>query len=127
MHIRKYLSIFLIGFVFVIAGCSPDSTSGISEEDKLPDTDNDGIVNNHDGDIDGDGKPNQDDDDIDGDGVTNDQDGDDDGDGIADSGDSTPEGPPSVNGDSDGDGTLDCLNHLFAGLIDLHKKTNNFD
>jgi len=107
MHIRKFLSIFLIGLVFAIAGCSSDSTSGISEEDKLPDTDNDGIVNNHDGDIDGDGKPNQNDDDIDGDGVTNDQDGDDDGDGIADGGDSTPEGPPSVNGDSDGDGTPD--------------------
>ncbi len=107
MHIRKYLSIFLIGLVFAIAGCSSDSSSGISDEDRLPDTDNDGIVDKHDGDIDGDGKPNQNDDDIDGDGVTNDKDGDDDGDGIADGGDSTPEGPPSVDGDSDGDGTPD--------------------
>ena len=107
MLIRKYLSIFLIGLVFAIAGCSSDSSSGISDEDRLPDTDNDGIVDNHDGDIDGDGKPNQNDDDIDGDGVTNDKDGDDDGDGIADGGDSTPEGPPSVDGDSDGDGTPD--------------------
>ena len=107
MLIRKYLSIFLIGLVFAIAGCSGSSSSGSSDNELLPDTDNDGIVDNHDGDIDGDGKPNQNDDDIDGDGVTNDKDGDDDGDGIADGGDSTPEGPPSVDGDSDGDGTPD--------------------
>ena len=80
MHIRKYLSIFLIGLVFAIAGCSSDSTSGISEEDRLPDTDNDGIVDKNDPDIDGDGSLNKDD-------------TDDDGDGTPDATDPTPNGP----------------------------------
>ena len=80
MHIRKYLSIFLIGLVFAIAGCSSDSTSGISEEDKLPDTDNDGIVDKNDPDIDGDN-------------ILNKDDTDDDGDGTPDADDSTPNGP----------------------------------
>ena len=80
MHIRKYLSIFLIGLVFAIAGCSSDSTSGISEEDRLPDTDNDGIVDKNDHDIDGDGTLNKDD-------------TDDDGDGTPDATDPTPNGP----------------------------------
>ena len=79
MHIRKYLSIFLIGFVFAIAGCSSDSSSGISEEDRLPDTDNDGIVDKHDPDIDGDG-------------ILNKDDADDDGDGTPDTTDPTPNG-----------------------------------
>ena len=79
MHIRKYLSIFLVGFVFVIAGCSSDSSSGISEEDRLPDTDNDGIVDKHDPDIDGDG-------------ILNKDDADDDGDGTPDTTDPTPNG-----------------------------------
>jgi len=79
MHIRKYLSIFLIGSVFVIAGCSSDSSSGISEEDRLPDTDNDGIVDKHDPDIDGDG-------------ILNKDDADDDGDGTPDTTDPTPNG-----------------------------------
>jgi len=69
MHIRKFLSIFLIGLVFAIAGCSSDSTSGISDEDRLPDTDNDGIVDKNDPDIDGDGIVNKDDTDDDGDGT----------------------------------------------------------
>ena len=104
MHIRKYLSIFLIGLVFAIAGCSPDSTSGISEEDKLPDTDNDGIVDKHDPDIDGDGILNKDDTDIDGDGISNPTPDDNDGDGIPNSDDSTPNVPdtptdPTPNGD----------------------------
>ena len=103
MHIRKYLSIFLIGLVFAIAGCSPDSTSGISEEDKLPDTDNDGIVDKHDPDIDGDGILNKDDTDIDGDGISNPTPDDNDGDGIPNSDDSTPNVPdtptdPTPNG-----------------------------
>ena len=68
-HIRKYLSIFLIGLVFAIAGCSSDSSSGISDEDRLPDTDNDGIVDKNDPDIDGDGILNKDDTDTDGDGT----------------------------------------------------------
>ena len=79
MHIRKYLSIFLIGLVFAIAGCSSDSTSGISDEDRLPDTDNDGIVDKHDPDIDGDG-------------ILNKDDADDDGDGTPDTTDPTPNG-----------------------------------
>ena len=71
MRIRKYLSIFLIGFAFAIAGCTSDSSSGISDEDRLPDTDNDGIVDKHDPDLDGDGLDNNDpaEDDIDGDGT----------------------------------------------------------
>ena len=80
MHVRKYLSIFLIGLVFAIAGCSSDSTSGISEEDKLPDTDNDGIVDKNDPDIDGDN-------------ILNKDDTDDDGDGTPDATDPTPNGP----------------------------------
>ena len=93
MHIRKYLSIFLIGLVFAIAGCNSHSTSGISDAERGPDTDGDGIVNEHDGDIDGDGKPNGNDDDIDGDGTLNKDDTDDDGDGTPDATDPTPEGP----------------------------------
>jgi len=80
MHIRKYLSIFLISLLFAIAGCSPDSTSGISEEDRLPDTDNDNIVDKHDPDMDGDGTLNKDDTDTDGDGTS-------------DATDPTPDGP----------------------------------
>ena len=80
MHIRKFLSIFLIGLVFAIAGCSPDSTSGISEEDRLPDSDGDGTVDPHDNDMNGNGTDNEDDPDIDGDDIPN-----------AD--DSTPNGP----------------------------------
>jgi len=73
MHIRKYLSIFLIGFAFVVAGCSGGSSSsgGSSDADLLPDTDGDGIVDQHDFDIDGDGIDNNIDDDIDGDGTLN--------------------------------------------------------
>ena len=80
MHIRKFLSIFLIGLVFAIAGCSSDSTSGISEEDRLPDSDGDGTVDKHE-------------DDIDGDGIVNKDHTDDDGDGIPDATDPTPNGP----------------------------------
>jgi surface protein len=73
MHIRKYLSIFLVGLVFAIAGCSGGSSSsgGSSDADLLPDTDGDGIVDQHDFDIDGDGIDNNIDDDIDGDGTLN--------------------------------------------------------
>ena len=55
MHIRKYLSIFLIGFVFVVAGCSGGSSSSGSVADNLerePDTDNDGIADTYDFDTD---------------------------------------------------------------------------
>ena len=121
MHIRKYLSIFLIGLVFAIAGCSGSSSSGSSDNELLPDTDNDGIVDNHDGDIDGDGKPNQNDDDIDGDGVTNDKDGDDDGDGTPDATDPTPEGPgdnsQSKKNCADNGGTWDNVSNQCAPIV----------
>jgi len=56
MHIRKYLAIFLlIGFAFVVAGCSGSSSSGGSVADNLerePDTDNDGIADTYDFDTD---------------------------------------------------------------------------
>jgi len=93
MHVRKFLSIFLIGLVFAIAGCNNHSTSGISDAERGPDIDGDGIVNEHDGDIDGDGIPNENDDDIDGDGILNKDDTDDDGDGTDDANDKTAEGP----------------------------------
>lgn len=76
MHIRKFLSIFLIGLVFAIAGCSSGgSSSGIGDQELAPDTDGDGIINDNDLDIDGDGIPNKDDPDIDGDGTPNGEDG----------------------------------------------------
>ena len=93
MHVRKYLSIFLIGLVFAIAGCSSSTDSGIGDLEKSLDTDGDGIVNEHDGDIDGDGIPNENDDDIDGDGIFNKDDTDDDADGTDDANDKTAEGP----------------------------------
>jgi len=93
MHIRKYLSIFLISLVFAIAGCSSSTDSGIGDLEKSLDTDGDGIANEHDGDMDGDGKPNGNDDDIDGDGILNKDDTDDDGDGTDDANDKTAEGP----------------------------------
>ena len=68
MHIRTYLSIFLIGFVFVIAGCSGSSNSGVNK-DPIEDIDGDGIADIVDPDIDGDGIPNADDPDDDNDGV----------------------------------------------------------
>ena len=91
MHIRKYLSIFLIGFVFVIAGCSGSSNSGVNK-DPIEDIDGDGIADIVDPDIDGDGIPNKDDPDIDGDGEPNGVDPDADGDGTADAEDDTPGG-----------------------------------
>ncbi len=89
MHIRKYLSIFLIGFVFAIAGCNSGSSSGVDDE---TDTDLDGITDNNDLDIDGDGINNNLDDDIDGDGILNPEDPDMDGDGVKDEDDKTPGG-----------------------------------
>jgi hypothetical protein len=112
MHIRKYLSIFLlIGFAFVVAGCSSGSSSGVDDE---TDTDLDGITDNNDLDIDGDGINNNLDPDIDGDGIPNEQDPDMDGDGVDDSTDNTPGGntDPGVGGgtnkpDNDKDGIPD--------------------
>ena len=69
MHIRKYLSIFLIGFVFVIAGCSSGSSSSGLDRDPIEDIDGDGIADIVDPDIDGDGEPNGVDPDADGDGT----------------------------------------------------------
>jgi len=80
MHVRKFLSIFLIGLVFAIAGCSGSSSSGgSSDNEQLPDSDGDGIVDPHDNDMDGDG-------------IDNEDDTDDDGDGIPDATDPTPNG-----------------------------------
>jgi len=94
MRIRKHLSIFLIGFAFVVAGCSGgSSSSGSNDLELLPDTDNDGIVNDHDFDIDGDGTLNEDDSDVDGDGISNPTPDDNDGDGIPNPDDSTPNTP----------------------------------
>ena len=61
MHIRKYLSIFLIGSVFVIAGCSGSSNSGVNK-DPIEDIDGDGIADIVDPDIDGDGTADAEDD-----------------------------------------------------------------
>ncbi|MDB4827422.1 hypothetical protein OAI08_11155 [Gammaproteobacteria bacterium] len=84
MHLKKYLSIFLIAFAFAVAGCSSsDSSGGISDNDQAPDTDGDGIINDNDLDIDGDGILNKDDTDIDGDGTPN-------------AGDENPNGGPGV-------------------------------
>ena len=83
MHIRKYLSIFLIGFVFVIAGCSSGSSSSGLDRDPIEDIDGDGIADIVDPDIDGDGIPNADD-------------PDDDNDGVEDSVDPTPPPTPST-------------------------------
>ena len=97
MHLKKYLSIFLIGFAFAVAGCSSsDSSGGISDNDQAPDTDGDGIINDNDLDIDGDGILNKDDTDIDGDGTPN-------------AGDENPNGGPNVTPptDTDGDGIPD--------------------
>jgi len=82
MRIRKYLSIFLIGFVFVIAGCSGSSNSGVNK-DPIDDIDGDGIADIVDPDIDGDGIPNA-------------QDPDDDNDGVEDSVDPTPPVKPGT-------------------------------
>ena len=57
MHIRKYLSISLIGFVFVIAGCSSGSSSSGLDRDPIEDIDGDGIADIVDPDADGDGTP----------------------------------------------------------------------
>ena len=97
MHLKKYLSIFLIAFAFAVAGCSSsDSSGGISDNDQAPDTDGDGIINDNDLDIDGDGILNKDDTDIDGDGTPN-------------AGDENPNGGPGVTPptDTDGDGIPD--------------------
>ena len=97
MHLKKYLSIFLIGFAFAVAGCSSsDSSGGISDSDQAPDTDGDGIIDDNDLDIDGDGILNKDDTDIDGDGTPN-------------AGDENPNGGPGVTPptDTDGDGIPD--------------------
>ena len=83
MHIRKYLSISLIGFVFVIAGCSSGSSSSGLDRDPIEDIDGDGIADIVDTDIDGDGIPNA-------------QDPDDDNDGVEDSVDPTPPPIPST-------------------------------
>ena len=83
MHIRKYLSIFLIGFVFVIAGCSSGSSSSGLDRDPIEDIDGDGIADIVDPDIDGDGIPNA-------------QDPDDDNDGVEDSVDPTPPVKPGT-------------------------------
>ncbi len=83
MHIRKYLSIFLIGFVFVIAGCSSGSSSSGLDRDPIEDIDGDGIADIVDPDMDGDGIPNA-------------EDPDDDNDGVEDSVDPTPPPTPST-------------------------------
>ena len=83
MHIRKYLSIFLVGSVFVIAGCSSGSSSSGLDRDPIEDIDGDGIADIVDPDIDGDGIPNA-------------QDPDDDNDGVEDSVDPTPPPTPST-------------------------------
>ena len=118
MHVRKYLSIFLIGLVFAIAGCSSSTDSGIGDLEKSLDTDGDGIANEHDGDIDGDGKPNENDDDIDGDGILNKDDTDDDGDGTDDANDKTAEGPgdnsKSKKNCEDNGGTWDDVSNQCA-------------
>ena len=62
MHIRKYLSIFLIGSVFVIAGCSSGSSSSGLDRDPIEDIDGDGIADIVDPDIDGDGTADAEDD-----------------------------------------------------------------
>ena len=96
MHIRKYLSIFLIGLVFAIAGCSSGSSSSGLDRDPIEDIDGDGIADIVDPDMDGDGTPNADDSDMDGDGIPNAEDPDDDNDGVEDSIDPTPPPTPST-------------------------------
>jgi len=83
MHIRTYLSIFLIGSVFAIAGCSSGSSSSGLDRDPIEDIDGDGIADIVDPDIDGDGIPNA-------------QDPDDDNDGVEDSVDPTPPVKPGT-------------------------------
>jgi hypothetical protein len=121
MHIRKFLSIFLIGLVFAIAGCNSNSTSGISDAERGSDIDGDGIGDEHDGDIDGDDIPNGNDDDIDGDGILNKDDTDDDGDGTPDATDPTPEGPgdnsPSKKNCEDNGSTWDDVSNQCAPIV----------
>ena len=69
MHVKKYLSIFLIGLAFAIAGCSSGSSSGGLDRDPIEDIDGDGIADIVDPDMDGDGIPNAEDPDDDNDGV----------------------------------------------------------
>ena len=83
MHIRKFLSIFLIGLVFVIAGCSSGSSSSGLDRDPIEDIDGDGVADIVDPDMDGDGIPNA-------------EDPDDDNDGVEDSVDPTPPPTPST-------------------------------
>ncbi len=80
MHLKKYLSIFLIGLAFAITGCSSGSSSGGLHRDPIQHIDGDGIADIVDPDIDGDGK-------------TNGIDPDADGDGTPDAEDDTPGGP----------------------------------
>ena len=82
MQLKKYLSIFLIGIAFAVAGCSGDSNSGVNKE-PIDDIDGDGIADIVDPDIDGDGIPNE-------------QDPDDDNDGVEDSIDPTPPVKPGT-------------------------------
>jgi len=82
MHLKKYLSIFLIGIAFAVAGCSGDSNSGVNKE-PIDDIDGDGIADIVDPDMDGDGIPNE-------------QDPDDDNDGVEDSIDPTPPVKPGT-------------------------------
>ena len=74
MHVKKYLSIFLIGLAFAITGCSSGSSSGGLDRDPIDDIDGDGIADIVDPDVDGDGIPNEEDPDIDGDGIPNGED-----------------------------------------------------
>ena len=82
MHVKKYLSIFLIGLAFAITGCSSGSSSGGLDRDPIEDIDGDGIADIVDPDMDGDG-------------ILNEQDPDDDNDGVEDSIDPTP--PPGLS------------------------------
>ncbi|MAB85722.1 MAG: hypothetical protein CML51_00180 [Rhodobacteraceae bacterium] len=84
MHLKKYLSLFLISFAFAITGCSSGSSSGGLDRDPIEDIDGDGIADIVDPDIDGDGIPNE-------------QDPDDDNDGVEDSIDPTPPVKPGTN------------------------------
>ena len=83
MHLKKYLSIFLIGFAFAVAGCSSGSSIGGLDRDPIEDIDGDGIADIVDPDMDGDGIPNE-------------QDPDDDNDGVEDSIDPTPPVKPGT-------------------------------
>jgi len=83
MHVRKVLSISLVGLVFAIAGCSSGSSSSGLDRDPIEDIDGDGIADIVDPDMDGDGIPNA-------------EDPDDDNDGVEDSVDPTPPPTPST-------------------------------